>query len=114
MRIDTIKVTSQEIENTLWQAGVRREPITVTLYDRAKGKTTALINFAKEFCFNVIVPFDYMRESLVHEHGYQNIYTVAELKMSTVPYRPIVFDEGVDYQTLEESKYEVVTGFIRE
>jgi hypothetical protein len=101
------------IYNKLLKAAIKQELVRVSQNERGIGKTTTLINFAKEFDLAVVVPLREIAKHLRTQFDYDKIFSVNDLKGRKL--KRIVVDEGIDVYKLKELKhdkgFEIVTGF---
>ncbi|MEC1780064.1 hypothetical protein [Schinkia azotoformans] len=77
---------------------------------RGLGKTTALIEFAKEYGFSAIVHIGEDVEGLREVFEYDDIYTIKDLICDIIDNKKLVIDEGVNRFEIPKM-YEVITGF---
>jgi hypothetical protein len=97
------------IHERLMEGAVRRELIDVS-GERNIGKTTALIKFAMEFGFYVVVPSSHIAKKLADYFGYLNIFGANEASKfrGIDALKGVVIDEGVDRKLM--SDFPVITG----
>jgi predicted RNase H-like nuclease (RuvC/YqgF family) len=110
--VDILKFTKDAIKEALKEASIKREFVYIGNYQRGIGKTTALIEFAKEFNFMVVVPTYIQAENCREYFGYDKIisqYEVPNLKGAKCKF---VFDERVEPSIFNQFHLEVVTGFV--
>ncbi|HFK1435012.1 TPA: hypothetical protein ACGXNJ_005166 [Bacillus cereus] len=96
------------IKKALTKSSIIGEHIEVR--QRAIGKTTALIEFARDYGFTVVVPFRNIRDNLRNKSGYADIIYADELSGISKDVK-LVFDEGVN-PNLTNCQSQFVTGFI--
>ena len=78
---------------------------------RGIGKTTALINFAKEYGFGVILDSYADKTKQYRKYfDYEHIYCQNE-RVSYLADRYVI-DEGVNSEIMEERGFNIVTGFV--
>jgi hypothetical protein len=115
-----LQLANRNIRTTLEIASVKNEFIYVRTNQRGIGKTRALIEFAKENNYTVIVPHPFLVKIYIQEYGYNNIRNVnrkwrdGELQ-NLDGVGPLVFEEGVEEKTIKElikSGHAVVTGYL--
>lgn len=108
---DMVPVIKDELKKILSKAAIKNEMVEIGDKFRGLGKTTALIEFAKENDLIVVVRYgyDYMRKF----HKYDKIFGVYELKRgdSKLISSQVCVDEGVDLVDIIENGLRVVTGW---
>jgi hypothetical protein len=75
-----------------------------TAHVRGVGKTTTLIDFAKDNGYGVIVGACELKKDC-----YDYIYTIRDLNKCSI--KNVVIDEGVDIKKVTEMGFKVITGF---
>jgi predicted AAA+ superfamily ATPase len=108
---DFVKSTSEIVYKKLLEGAIKNENVWVYGL-RGIGKTTALIQLAKEFGFIVVVKSHILAHYLRDEFEYDYIF--GEKDNITGLGKSIVFDEGVDYKKLKKDGYKIVTGLVLE
>lgn len=104
-----IPLLTNQIIEALKEAAIKREPIHTDRYLRGVGKTTALIDFAIQYDFYVVVP--HFAQQYIDRTGYEKIISASDLYKFRCDEK-LVFDEGV--KTSRLAGYQVITGFINE
>lgn len=111
MRLDLAPVVQNYLVEQLKMASILRDTVdTNKEMHRGIGKSTALVKFAQEFGFTVIVPTHNLKNALIEETGYENIIHEREIGEQKIKSR-FVHDEGVDLSRLKG--LDVVTGFYK-
>lgn len=115
----------------LLKASVNRELVSVRYGDRKVGKTSTLIEFAKEFRLSVIVPHQAIADRLKEIYGYDAIYGYGQNGESLrgLFSKKVVLDEGFVQENklgtayissykyynvtlkLNEMGFEIITGY---
>ncbi len=115
MNLDIASATIPVFKKALIKGAILREPVPTNRQYRGLGKTTALIEFAKEHFLTVIVHSDTIAKSLINIHGYTKIVSIDSLYYSGYKLgEKYVFDEQVNEGKLYSfvPKNSVVTGYI--
>jgi AAA+ ATPase superfamily predicted ATPase len=107
-----IRATSEVVYQKLLEGAIKNENLYVYGL-RGIGKTTALIRFAKEFGYGVVIANGGLVNYFRDEFMYEDIYGEKSQMVRGIS-KPIVFDEGVDYKKLKKEGYDVITGFVLE
>ncbi|MCY9056022.1 hypothetical protein MOE90_20470 [Bacillus spizizenii] len=112
MDLKLAPVLSEYLREVLLKAAVNREPVyTYGEVHRGIGKTTALVSFAKELGFTVIVPNNRLALDLRLKTGYENIVGENQVKDQPIATK-FVYDDGVDPTYLKKTYgIKVITGF---
>ncbi|API92708.1 MULTISPECIES: hypothetical protein [unclassified Virgibacillus] len=108
-----LQLANRSIYNCLELAAAKNEYIETELRHRKLGKTTALIQFAKENGYVVLVGSVNEADFLTKELGYR-FKSINSRTLDGFP--PFVFDESVTRKQIEkikESGHIIITGFIR-
>lgn len=100
---------SKEIYRALEIQAIRGGLIKTSKHLRGLGKTTALVQFAKNYELGVVVANRSMAEYIKHELNYSNVFYEYSPYISSVG--RYVVDEGVNLSILKDKP---VTGFISE
>ena len=104
-----LNASSEIVYKKLLEGAIKNE--NVWMYGlRGIGKTTALIRFAKEFGYCVIVRNSIIANYLRDEFMYDYIY--GEKDQIRGIGKALVFDEGVNYKKLKSEGNNIVTGFV--
>ena len=106
--MNMIYFIKEGIKQAIIQASIKREFINVDEYMRGIGKTSALIEFAKENDLTLIVPHEATAYRLRQEDGIK-AYGQDWMPRGLDKER-FVFDEGVDHTRLPAGQ--IATGFI--
>lgn len=109
-----LKLANRSILNLLELAGAKGEYIETELRHRKIGKTTALIQYAKENGYTVLVGNGTEAKYLEKEFGYRLIKSINSHSLEGLPF--FVFDESVtkeQVQELKENGQVVLTGFLK-
>jgi hypothetical protein len=101
-----IKNLSMALRKTLSVGAVNRELVVVSEFQRAIGKTTALLNFAEDHNFIVVVK----SRGIAHLKAVVRIVSQDEA-LRLPEGTKVVVDEGVDVNALKHSGLDVVTGY---
>lgn len=101
---------NKAIVRTLEKGAILKELIEIAEFQRGIGKTTALIEFAINYNFGVVVKNKYTAKYFRESFKYPYIFSVNEIKRGMSPIK-VVVDEGVDLNKVNETGLEVVTGF---
>ncbi|MGG3800453.1 hypothetical protein [Metabacillus fastidiosus] len=108
-----LKLANSSILNCLELAAKKKEFIYTKHHQKGLGKTTALIQFAKENNYVVLVPNQTVARTLRKYFDYQGI---SNIDSSTLEgFGMVVFDEGCTSKQIEKMKSAgniVVTGFL--
>lgn len=107
--MELIKHLSNGIKDCLIESAIKQEMIEISKYQRGIGKTHALISFAKQYGFSVIVPYNETAKRLKEFYNYPKIYGQDDRSISG----KCVSDESV-YLELFRGKEDIkiITGFI--
>lgn len=106
-----IKLARRSLYNLLEVAAKRRKPIITKLKHRKLGKTTALIEFAKDNGYTVLVGNGTIARLLIKEFGYRDIKSI---KSNLDGYMYFVFDECCPTEIIEKMMKQgqpILTGF---
>lgn len=109
-----LELANRSILNLLEIAAAKGEYIDVQLKNRKLGKTKALIQFAKENDYTVLVGSVTEAKFLIKEYGYRSIKSVNSYTLEGFSF--FVFDESVtkkQVDTLRKNGKIVLTGFAR-
>lgn len=109
-----LELANRSILNCLELSAQKKEYIYINLNQRYIGKSHALIQFAKENNYAVIVGSNAIAKDHRIRFDYQNIYSIHSTFIDGLPF---VFDEccRVDQiNLLIKSGQTVITGFIRD
>ena|SRR5690625_3857700 len=107
-----IKLAERSLYNLLEVAAERKEPIITELKHRELGKTTALIEFAKDNGYTVLVGNGTIARHLSKEHGYAWIKSIRSNCMDG--HKGFVFDECCPTEFIEKMIKQgrpILTGF---
>lgn len=110
MELNIAPVLKDYLKEMLLKASVTGEIINVTGYHRGIGKSTAIVEFAKEFGLTAIVNHRNTKARLMHETGYDKIIVQNEIGGQPIDSR-FVHDEDVDLSRFKNIN--IVTGFNR-
>lgn len=108
-----LQLANRSIYNCLELAAAKREYIEIELRHRKLGKTTALIQFAKENGYVVLVGSVAEAKVLIREYGYRLIKSINS-NLDGYPF--FVFDETAPREKIEAMKEDgqiIITGFLR-
>lgn len=108
------ELANRSILNLLELASLKKEWIYTESRHRKLGKTKALIQFAKENDYLVVVPNNMVAKMYRRVHGYERVRSVRSTLWDGTP--PIVFDEGCtkeQIESLDKFGVTVVTGFMK-
>lgn len=101
---------SETIGKQLLEASKRKELISIYPYQRGIGKTTGLIDVARQLDAYVLVGSKYMARHLASASGYEKI--VGGIDIAYLPSEArVVADEDVNAELLRGKRFEVMTGF---
>lgn len=106
-----IKLANRSLYNLLEIAAERREPIITKMNHRKLGKTKALIEFARDNKYTVLVGSGTIAKMLIKEYGYRDIKSI---KSNLDGYRNFVFDECCPIEIVEKMMKHggiILTGF---
>lgn len=106
-----IKLANRSLYNLLEVAAERKEPIITKLNHRKLGKTKALIEFARDNNYTVLVGNGTIAKMLIKEYGYRQIRSINS-NIEGIMY--FVFDECCakeDISKLVNGGNLVLTGF---
>lgn len=106
-----IKLANRSLYNLLEIAAERREPIITKMNHRKLGKTKALIEFARDNKYTVLVGSGTIAKMLIKEYGYRDIKSIKS-NLDGIMY--FVYDECCskeDIEKLMNSGQLVLTGF---
>lgn len=110
-----LHLSDKTIYENLETAARNNSFLTTELRHRTLGKTTALIQFAKQRGYTVLVPNKTMVKHLINEHGYERIDCVNSLFLDGE--RNYVFDEGVTEEDIDRltriKGINIITGFMK-
>ncbi|MDY7043710.1 hypothetical protein RVS70_05775 [Virgibacillus sp. M23] len=114
--------TIEMLKQNLIRGAILREPIYVTEKHRGCGKTTALIDFAKEFDFTVIVN-EHLVKMIKQDFNYHKITSFDHFNHTTrhlighPKNEKFVHDEGISTDKINQLKnmynLDIITGFSR-
>lgn len=110
-----LRLANRTINNLLEIASLKGEYIRTLINHRKIGKTTALVQFAKDNGYFVLVGSTAIAKFLIREHGYKNIRTINSIALDGIS--GFVFDEccPIDrINQLKEMNLNVVTGFVKD
>lgn len=105
-------MANRSIYNLLELASAKKETITTTINHRKLGKTKALIQFAEDNKFCVLVGSRTIAKHLIKEYGYRQIRSLNSTIDGLGPF--FVFDECCPIEKIEKLKDSgliVLTGF---
>ncbi|MED1125483.1 hypothetical protein [Bacillus atrophaeus] len=115
LKLDLFPATKDYIKEELKKSAIIRKPISVSEYfHRGVGKTTALVEFAKEMGLVVVVSHKSTAKYLRESFKYESIYSQSELyglQGTGDDLKMVVFDEGVDPASFPKQSI-VLTGFV--
>jgi hypothetical protein len=111
MDINLFSATVPVIKQALVKGAVLREPIRTVEYQRGIGKTTALVEFAKEYDFTIIVMHRGIASNLRDYFKYDKIISQSDIGKQPIDTK-FVYDEEVEQSKLKGLRH-VVTGFIK-
>lgn len=106
-----IKLAHRSLYNLLEVAAAKREPIITELKHRRLGKTKALINFASDNDYTVLVGSGTIAKMLIKEYGYRQIKSI---NSNLDGYMHFIYDECCakeDINVLLRDKQLIITGF---
>lgn len=106
-----IKLANRSLYNLLEVAAERKEPIITEINHRKLGKTKALIEFARDNNYTVLVGNGTIAKMLIKEYGYRQIKSI---KSNVESYMYFVYDECChkeDISKLVNGGQLVLTGF---
>ncbi|WP_339161789.1 hypothetical protein [Siminovitchia sp. FSL W7-1587] len=110
-----LRLANRTIYNLLEIAALKDEYIRTLINHRKIGKTSALVQFAKDNGYFVLVGSTAIAKFLIREHDYKNIRTVNSIALDGIP--GFVFDEccPIDrINQLKEKGFNIVTGFVKD
>src|SRR5699024_8523561 len=102
----------RSLYKTLEISAERREPILTEIKHRKLGKTTALIEFAKDNGYTVLVGSNEIARHLSKEHSYEWIKSIRSKCL--YGHKGFVFDECCPTEIIEKMMQEgqpILTGF---
>lgn len=108
-----LQLAYRSIYNYLELAAAKGEIIQTELKHRKLGKTKALIQFAKDNDYTVLVGSGAIAEFLIKEHGYRNIRTIKSKALDG--HKGFVFDQCCsreDVKKLKDEGQPIITGFL--
>lgn len=107
-------LANRSIYNLLELAAAKREFIETELRHRKIGKTKALIEFAKDNNYTVLVGSNKIARMFMREYNYREIRTIKSKVLDGV--KGFVFDECCSKEDVEKlilSKQPIITGFLK-
>ncbi|MED3440308.1 hypothetical protein P4393_12655 [Bacillus subtilis] len=115
IKLNLFPATKDYIKEELKKSAIVRKPISVSeYYHRGVGKTTALIEFAKEMGLVAVVAHKSTAKYLRESFKYESIYTASDLnnlRGTGDDLKMVVYDEGVDPASFPKQSI-VLTGFV--
>lgn len=110
VNLNIISSTIPAIKEALTKGAIQRVSVETNTYQRGIGKTTALVEFAKEHGLTVVVPVPSMARDLRELHDYKRIISTSEIERQRMDTK-FVYDEGV-HPSRFKIKDNVVTGLV--
>lgn len=107
-------LANRSIYNLLELAAAKREFIETELRHRKIGKTKALIEFAKDNNYTVLVGSNKIARMFMREYNYREIRTIKSKVLDGV--KGFVFDECCSKEDIEKmisSGQHIITGFFK-
>lgn len=109
-----MELAFRSIYNVLEVSAERKQIINTTISHRKIGKTKALIQFAKDNDYCVLVGSKIIAKALIKEYGYKKIRSINSACLDGLP--PFVFDECCPREKIEQMKkngHIILTGFAK-
>lgn len=106
-------LANRSIYNLLELAAAKGELIEVNIRHRGIGKTKALVQFANENGFHVLVQNNHQAKMLSKEYGCERVKSINGVLDGI---RHVVIDETITWKQIGEAKAAgmfIVTGFVR-
>ena len=107
-----IKLARRSLQNLLEIAAGKRELIVTELKHRKLGKTKALVDFARDNGYTVLVGSGTIARLLIKEYGYRHVVSVQSKVLDG--HKGFVFDECCSKEAIERMRdvgQPVITGF---
>lgn len=109
-----LHLANRSIYNCLELSAAKHDYIETEIRHRKIGKTKALIEFAKDNNYTVLVGSTRIAKMLVREYGYHDIKTIKSKVLDG--HKGFVFDECCSREDVERmimSKQPIITGFLK-
>lgn len=108
--VDIIKAISPVLNKRLNDAYKNGTLIKTDRSSRGIGKTTSLVEFARENSLDIIVSYQSIAKNIKDNYNYDRVYSINEAKDKGI--KSGVIDEHIDFSELENIK--ILTGYLYE